>query len=117
MFRLEVKIKSQFDWHQMETPGGVEDLSLRMLNWMFLLPLYCFLGYSGSFDWAKPMLKGLLVELKSPSTGIIIRVYLCWNFGRLVPGAVKSHRCSTKSHESYHLCALFGTKSPQTKPV
>ena len=25
-----------------------------------------------------------------------------------VPGAVKSHRCSSKTHESYHLCALFG---------
>ena len=43
-----------------------------------------------------------------PLAGIIIRVYLCWNFGRLVPGVVKSHRCSTKTHESYHLCALFG---------
>ena len=43
-------------------------------------------------------------------SGIIIRVLLCWNFGRLVPGAVKSHRCSTKTHESYHLCALFGHK-------
>ena len=39
---------------------------------------------------------------------IIIRVYLCWNFGRLVPGAVKSHRCSSKTHDSYHLCAVFG---------
>ena len=26
--------------------------------------------------------------------GIIIRVYLCWNFGWLVPGTVKSHRPS-----------------------
>ena len=28
-------------------------------------------------------------------SGMIIRVHLCWNFGRLVPGTLKSHRYQT----------------------
>ena len=30
-------------------------------------------------------------------SGIIIRVYLSWNFGRLVPGVVNSHRYETRT--------------------
>ena len=46
----------------------------------------------------------------STLSGIIIRVHLCWNFGRLVLGTLGSHRYQTKTHGSHHLCALFGHK-------
>ena len=47
---------------------------------------------------------------KNLTTGIIIRVFLCWNFGRLVPGTLGSHRYQTKTHGSHHLGAQFGHK-------
>ena len=44
------------------------------------------------------------------SLKIIIRAHLCWNFGRLVPGTLGSHRYQTKTHGSHHLGAQFGHK-------
>ena len=47
-------------------------------------------------DLIRTFSKGVELLLKD-LTGIIIRVYLSWNFGRLVPGVVNSHRYETRT--------------------
>ena len=60
---------------------------------------------------------GQCSDIRDLLSGIIIRVLLRWNSGRLVPGTLGGHRYQTKTHGSHHLGHKLGTKSPQTKPV
>ena len=46
----------------------------------------------------------------SQSEASFLGDYLCWNFGRLVPGTLGSHGYQTKTHGSHHLGAQFGHK-------